>query len=140
MGVFNTLSWRFAEICYNSQEQFREFGARLQSQKDEFDAVIAGIKPMLDCIDLEPAEPAVYLPGDRPPRPDAIVDRCKTAWAHFKEFTRSAASSAVVHALSVIRSHYPSVSLGVIDTGFAEGQMRTGSLNLKTKRRTQQSS
>lgn len=118
--MFNMLSWRFAGVRYNSQAQFREFGIRLQSQQDKFDATIVGIKPVLDCIDLEPAEPAVFLPGDRPPTPRDLMQ----LWIGARrrgDFTRSAASYAVVHALSVVQSHYPSVSLGVIDTGFARG-------------------
>ena len=83
--------------------------------------MIAGIKPVLDCIDFELPEAMVLQPSDRPPRPDAIIDRCKGAWKNFKEFTRSAANSIVVHTLAVIWSHYPSVKPEVVGTGFARG-------------------
>jgi len=43
------------------------------------------------------------------------------AWQDFKEFTCSAAHSVVVHALAVIRSHYPLVKPKVIGTDFARG-------------------
>jgi hypothetical protein len=49
------------------------------------------------------------------------MDRCQTAWSDFKEFTRSAAHGVVVHALMVLRSHYPSVKPEVIMTSYARG-------------------
>ena len=50
-----------------------------------------------------------------------IVDRCQTAWSDFKEFTRSTTHGAIIHALKVLRSHYPSVKPEVTMTGFAQG-------------------
>lgn len=47
------------------------------------------------------------------------MERCKGALTCFKKFTRGAASSAIGHALAVVRSLYPSVELDVIDGGFA---------------------
>ena len=78
--------------------------------------MIAGIKPILDCIGFVPPEGTTQLLGDPPSR--TIVDQCQTTWLDFKEFTRSAAHGAVVHALVVLRLHYPSVKLKVIMTGY----------------------
>ena len=43
------------------------------------------------------------------------------AWSDFKEFIRSAAHGAVVHALAQLRSHYPMVDLQHMVTGYAHG-------------------
>lgn len=43
------------------------------------------------------------------------------AWQDFKEFTYSAAHSVIIHALTVIRLHYPLVKPEVTGTGFACG-------------------
>lgn len=83
--------------------------------------MVVGIKPMLDLINPEVLEPEVYSFGDRPPRPDRIMERCGEAWTRFKEYTRSVAFSAAGHALAVVRSLYPSVKLEAIDGGFARG-------------------
>ena len=56
-----------------------------------------------------------------PPRLDIIIERCKTAWESFKSFNHDAVVSAATHALTVIRSHYPSTDLQAIGEGFAEG-------------------
>ena len=60
--------------------------------------MVAGVKPMLDYIDMEATPQADY----RPPRPDTIIDRCKEAWENFKSFNRDATVSAVTHALAVV--------------------------------------
>ena len=39
----------------------------------------------------------------------------------FKEFTRSTAQGAIVHALTQLRSHYPLVDLQWVATGYAQG-------------------
>jgi len=44
-------------------------------QRGKLDAVVAGVRPVLDCIDIEVAP----QPDDRPPRSDTIIDRCKAA-------------------------------------------------------------
>ena len=59
------------------------------------------------------------MPGDVPYR--LIVDRCRMAWADFKEFTHSAAHGTVVHALTQLRSHYPLVDLRWVATGYTQG-------------------
>ena len=94
-------------------------GAQVKAQDDKLEAVIAGIKPMLDCIGFAPPEGSSRLPSDLPHR--SIVDRCQTVWADFKEFTCSVAHGAVVHTLAMLRSHYPSVDLERVVTGYARG-------------------
>ena len=69
--------------------------------------MVAGVRPVLDCIDMEVAP----QPDDRPPRLDAIIDRCKAAWENFKGFYRDAANSIVMHALVVVQSHYLVINL-----------------------------
>ena len=72
---------------------------------------------MLNCVNLEVAP----QPDGRPPRPDIIIERCKTAWESFKGFNRDAVVTAATHALAVVRSHYPATDLQAIGGGFAEG-------------------
>ena len=83
----------------------------------KLDAMVAEVRPVLDCIDMQVAP----RPDDRPPRPDAIIDRCKAAWENFKSFNRDTAVSVVVHALVVVRSHYPTINLRAIGARFARG-------------------
>ena len=72
---------------------------------------------MLDCIELETAP----QPDGRPPRPDIIIERCKTAWESFKSFNRDAVVTAATHTLAVVWSHYPATDLEAIGGGYAEG-------------------
>lgn len=72
---------------------------------------------MLDCIGLESLEGSARIPDDMPYRP--IIDRYRTTWSDFKEFTCSAAHGAVVHALAQLRSHYPIVDLQWVVIGYA---------------------
>ena len=51
-------------------------------QRGKFDTMVAGVRPVLNCIDMEVAP----QPNDRPPHSDAINDRCKAAWENFKGF------------------------------------------------------
>ena len=69
---------------------------------------------MLDLIDQEVPDP------NRVPRPDIIMERCKSALKNFKNYAHGVACSVVVHALAVVRSVYPSVKLERIDGGFAQ--------------------
>ena len=87
------------------------------TQRDRLDAIVAGIKPVLDCVDPE----AVPQPNGRPTCPDVVVERCKTAWESFKGFNRDAVASAATHVLAVVRSHYPTADLQAIGGGYAEG-------------------
>jgi len=59
---------------------------------------------VLDCIDLEVAP----QPDGRPPHPDIVIERCKTAW---ESFDRDIVVTGITHALAVVRSHYQSIDL-----------------------------
>ena len=88
-----------------------------RTQRNKFDGVVVGIRPVLDCIELETAP----HPDGRPPHPDIIIERCKMTWESFKSFNRDAVVSAATHALAVVRSHYPDTHLEAIGGGYAEG-------------------
>ena len=88
-----------------------------KTQRDNFNAVVAAIKPVLDCIDLEMAT----QPDGRRQRSDTIVQRCKAAWENFKSFNHDAIVIAVTHALAVVRSHYPTIDLQAIGARLARG-------------------
>ena len=94
--------------------QFDVLEQDARTQRDKFDAVVAGIKPVLDCIEPEVAP---QLDG-RPPRPNIVIEGCKTAW---ESFNRDTVVFAATHALAVVRSHYPATDLQVIGGGFTEG-------------------
>ena len=93
----------------------------MKARDDKLEVVIVGIKPMLDYISFAPPEASSssWLPGDLPHQ--SIVNRCQMAWVDFKEFTCSAAHGAIVHALAMLRSHYPSVDLEQVVTSYARG-------------------
>jgi len=78
---------------------------------------------VLDLIDQEVPDP------NRVPRPDIIMERCKSTLENFKHYTHGIACSAMGHALAVVQSVYPSVKLKRIDGGFAQnlsdGQITT---------------
>ena len=88
-----------------------------KTQRENFDAVIAAIKPVLDCVHLETA----IQPDGRRQRLDNIIQRCKAAWENFKSFNRDAIVSVATHVLAVVRSHYPTIDLQSIGGGFTEG-------------------
>ena len=69
-----------------------------RNQRGKLDAMVAGVKPVLDCVNMEVAP----QPDDRPPRPNTIIDRCKAAWENFKSFNQDATISVVTHALVVV--------------------------------------
>ena len=96
-------------------------------QKENFDVVIAAIKPVLDCVDLEPAT----RHDGRRQRPDTIIQRCKAAWENFKTFNRDAIMTVATHVLAVVRSHYPTIDLQSIGGGFAEGLSDAGTQQLE---------
>jgi len=101
--------------------QFDVLEQEARTQRSKLDAVVAGIKPVLNCIDQEVAP----QPDSRPPRPDTIIDRCKAAWENFKGFNRDATISVMMHALVVVRSHYPAINLQAIGAGFTRGMDAT---------------
>ena len=78
--------------------QFDVLEQDARTQRDKFDAVVAGIKPVLDCIEPE----AAPQPDSRPTRLDVIIERCKTAWESFKGFNRDAVVSTATHALAMV--------------------------------------
>ena len=88
-----------------------------RTQRGKLDAVIARVKPVLDCVDMEVAPQL----DDRLPHPDTIINRCKATWENFKSFNRDATISTVTHALAVVWSHYLAIDLQVIGARFARG-------------------
>ena len=86
-------------------------------QKDNFNTITTAIKPLLDCVDIEPAP----RPDSRQQGPDTIIQRCKAAWENFKNFNHDAVVTAATHALAVVRSHYLTVDIQSIGGGFADG-------------------
>ena len=88
-----------------------------RTQRNKFDAIVIGVKPVLDCVDMEVAP----QPDGRPPRPDTIIKRCKAAWENFKSFNHDAIVTFITHALAVVQSHYPTVDLQAIGAGFTRG-------------------
>ena len=97
--------------------QFDVLVQEARTQREKFDAVVAGVKPVLDCIDLE----AVPQPNGRPPHSNTVIERCKAAWENFKSFNRDAIVTAITHALAVVQSNYPTMDLQVIGAGFTKG-------------------
>ena len=87
--------------------QFDVLEQEARTQRKKFDAVVVGVKPVLDCVDLEVAP----QPDGRPPCSDTIIERCKTSWENFKSFNCDAIVTAVTHALAVVWSHHPAVDL-----------------------------
>jgi len=98
-----------------------------RTQRGKLDAMVAEVRPVLDCIDMEVAP----QPNDRPPHPDAIIDRCKAAWENFKSFNYDTTISTVTHDLAVVRSHYPAINLQAIGARFARGTGATKKEQLK---------
>ena len=91
---------------------------QVKAHDEKLETMIIGIQPVLDCVGPEQPEGG-RLPSDGPYR--SVVDHCWTAWMDFKEFTRSTAHGAVIHALAQLRSHYPSVNLQRVATEYAQG-------------------
>ena len=106
----------FAKYRHQSQAQFQVLMEQVKTQDDKLEAMIVGIQPVLDCVGLEQPEGG-RLPYDGPYR--SVMDHCWIASAGFKEFVRSAAHGAAVHPLAQLRSHYPSVDLQWVATGYA---------------------
>jgi len=102
---------------HKAKAQFDVLVQEAKVQKDNFNTVTAAIKPVLDCVDIEPAP----HPDGRQQGSDTIIRRCKAAWENFKNFNRDAVMTAATHALAVVRSHYPTVDIQSIGGGFAEG-------------------
>ena len=60
---------------------------QVKAYDEKLEAMTMGIQVMLDCVDLGQPEGG-WLPGDEPYR--SVMDRCRIAWADFKEFACSA--------------------------------------------------
>ena len=84
--------------------QFDVLELDARTQRDKFNIVVARVKPVLDCFDLELAP----QPNGRPLHLDIVIERCKMAW---ESFNRNTVVTAITHALVVVRSHYLSVDL-----------------------------
>ena len=95
----------FVGYRHKAKAQFDMLVQEAKTQKENFDAVVAAIKPVLDCVDLETA---TQLDGRRQ-RSDTIIQRCKTAWENFKSFNCDAIVTVATHVLAVVRSHYPTL-------------------------------
>ena len=96
-----------AEYRRRTKAQFDVLELDARTQRGKLDAVVVGVRSVLDCIDME----VTPWPDDRLPHPDAIIDRCKVAWENFKDFNRDVAVSIMTHALAVVWSHYPTINL-----------------------------
>ena len=84
------------EYRRRTKAQFDVLELEEKIQRGKFVTLVAKVRPMLDCIDMEVAP----QPDDRPPRPDTIIDKCKAAWENFKGFNRDVAISIMTHALA----------------------------------------
>ena len=94
--------------------QFDVLVQEARTQREKFDAIVAGVKTVLDCVDLE----AAPKPDGRPPCSDTIIQRCKAVW---ESFNRDVVVTAITHALEVVWSHYQSIDLQAIEAEFTEG-------------------
>ena len=88
-----------------------------RTQRNNFDAVVAVVKLVLDCVDLELAP----QPDGKQQHSDTIIQRCKAAWENFKSFNHDAIVTTATHALDVVQSHYPTIDLQAIGAGFTKG-------------------
>ena len=95
------------EYHQRTRAHFDVLELEAQTQRGKLNAVVAGVRLLLDYINMEVAP----QPNDRPPHPDAIIDRCKAAWENFKSFNRDATIFVMTHALVVVRSHYLAINL-----------------------------
>ena len=81
---------------------------QVKTHDDMLETMITGIQPVLDYVSLEQHEGA-RLSGDGPYR--SVMDCCQMGWMNFKEFAHSTAHGAIIHTLTQLWSHYPSVDL-----------------------------
>ena len=103
--------------CRRVKVQFDVLEQEARTQREKFDAIVVGVKPVLDCVDLEAAP---QLDG-RLPHSDTVIKRCKAAWENFKSFNRNTIVTAITHALAVVWSHYLVVDPQAIGAGFTRG-------------------
>ena len=100
-----------------AKAQFDVLEQEARTQRNKLYAIVAGVKLVLDCVDMEVAP----QPDCRSPCPDTIIDKCKAAWENFKSFNHDTTITAITHALAVVRSHYPIIDLQAIGARFARG-------------------
>jgi hypothetical protein len=105
-----------ADYRHKTKAQVDVLVQEAKAQKDNFNTITATIKPVLDCVDVEP----VPCPDGRQQGPDTLIQRCKAAWENFKNFNRDAVLTAATHTLAVVRSHYPSIDIQSLGGGFAD--------------------
>ena len=96
-----------ADYHQRVKAQFDVLEQDSRTQRDKFDVIVAGVKPVLDCVDLEAAPQT----DGRPPHLDIVIERCKMVWESFKNFNRDAIVIGITNALAVVRSHYQSIDL-----------------------------
>ena len=87
------------EYRRGTKAQFNVLEQEARTQRSKLDVIVARVKSVLDCVDMEVAP----QPDGRPPRSDTIIDRCKAAWENFKSFSRNTIVIAVTNALVVVR-------------------------------------
>jgi hypothetical protein len=63
--------------------------------------MVAGIKPMLDLIDLE------LSVTEARGQPLGVLDKCQRALGWLQQFVKEARKYAGAHVLSMVRAHYP---------------------------------
>ena len=96
-----------ADYHQRVKAQFDVLEQDAQTQRDKFDTMVAGIRPVLDCVEPEVAP----QPDGRPPCPDIIIERCKTACESFKGFNCDVVVITAIHTLAMVRSHHPATNL-----------------------------
>jgi hypothetical protein len=111
----------FVVVHTNSRVQYEDYELRLKATRNKVKAIIARIAPVLDFIDRNLTLPSMGYLDVNPHPPNSFVDRCKGVLTNFKAYIHGVACTIAGHALAVVRSLYPAVSLEVIDGGFAEG-------------------
>lgn len=73
--------------------------------------MVAGVLPILNLIEVAPAQPG----AEKPP----LVDKCINSWVMFKQFVCDSSEYMASHVLAVVRSHYPRVDLQRLEAGVA---------------------
>jgi len=106
-----------ADYYQRVKAQFDVLEQDAHIQRNKLDAIVARIKPVLDCVDPETAP---LLDGSRQGS-DTIIQRCKAVWENFKIFNRDAIMIIATHVLAVARSYYPTIDVQSIGGGFTEG-------------------
>ena len=96
-----------ADYHQRVKAQFDVLVQEARTQTEKIDAIVAGVKPVLDYVDLE----AAPQPNGRPPCSNTIIEWRKVAWENFKSFNHDAIVTVVTHALVVVWSHYLAIDL-----------------------------